>query len=163
GDATAAEVFALHGRRVLIAGTDLRVIEVGRGELARMPREPGKVRAAASLFGGRALAVLVASEPNPSFVVLRPTGGLVHKVAVPRAEQWAIAENRGLALLVTDDRTIVTIDLRYGRVLNELEMPVPATAIAVDADGQFVAFAGEPESAGGLPSLVHVPYTELLS
>jgi hypothetical protein len=172
-------LFPLQGRRVLAVGDDLRVLEVGRGEIARMPRpESGEVLDAFSLFAGRALAVLVRGDQHPFFVVLRPTGGLVHKVAVAEPVRWAIAENRGVALLAIDDRRLVSVDLRYGRVTGEGEAPIPLADLAIDADGQFVAFAGEatsppngsvtrgagrPERDGATPPVVHMPYTELVS
>ncbi|HTJ43982.1 MAG TPA: ATP-binding protein [Kofleriaceae bacterium] len=157
-------LFPLHGRRVVAIGDDVRVLEVGRGEIARMPRpEAGEVLGAWSMFAGRAIAMYVKSEPTPSFVVLRPTGGLVHKVVVPLAHSWAVAENRGIALLATDEHMILCVDLRYGRVMLETEAPMATADLAIDADGQFVAFAGDPDSAGGPPAVMHVPYTELVS
>jgi hypothetical protein len=162
--ADGAQVFPLAGRRVLIAGDDLRVLEVGRGELARMPLpEAGPVRGATSLFGGRAIAVLIDGADHPWFVVLRPTGGLVHKVAVPASLRWAIAENRGLALLAIDPRTLLTVDLRYGRVQAEGAAPIAAVDLAIDADGQFVAFAALPERDGATPPVLHLPFTDLVA
>jgi ATPase family associated with various cellular activities (AAA)/Winged helix domain, variant len=159
----AGGLWPLAGRRVLVAGDDLRVIEVGKGEVARMPRpDAGAVRGAVSLFGGRAIALLVEGERQPSFVVLRPTGGLVHKVAVPAATHWAIAEQRGVALVAHGDRRLIAVDLRYGRIQAEGEAPIDIDVLAVDADGQYAAIAGAPEHDGATPPVVHVPLTEIL-
>jgi ATPase family associated with various cellular activities (AAA)/Winged helix domain, variant len=163
-DAAGAQVFPLHGRRILRAADDLRVIEIGRGEVSRMPRpESGPLVDAVSLFAGRAVALLIQGDLNWYFVVLRPTGGLVHKVSVPEAVRWVVAESRGLALLATDLHNVVAVDLRYGRVMAEGEAPIAIHDLAVDADGQFVAFAGAPETPGTTPPVLHLPYTDLVS
>ncbi|HEY5925667.1 MAG TPA: hypothetical protein VIV11_28470, partial [Kofleriaceae bacterium] len=129
-------VFPLGGRRLLAAGTPLRIIEAGRGEIARLACADRGALAASYLFGGRALVVLFDS----AFVVLAPQGGLIHRIEVPSPRAWAIAESRGTALLALADGRLITVDLRYGRVLAELEAPLAIEDIAIDTAGQFAAF-----------------------
>ncbi len=163
-DAGDGAVFPLQGRRVVIAGGDgLRFVEIGRGEAARaMLAEGGEVLSACALFAGRALAVLTRGETSDLFWVLRPTGSLIHKVTVPRATRWAVAENRGVAVIGTEEGALVVVDLRYGRVQSEAAAPLPVRDLDVDSDGQYIVIAGEPE-ASGVPAVVHAPATDLFS
>ncbi|HVK73030.1 MAG TPA: ATP-binding protein [Kofleriaceae bacterium] len=163
-DAGDAVVFPLQGRRIVLAGGDgLRFVELGRSETTRATLgDGGEVLTVSALFAGRALAVLTRAESSDLFWVLRPTGSLIHKVTVPRATRWAIAENRGVALLGTEDEALVVVDLRYGRVQSEAAAPMPVRDLDVDADGQYVVIAGEPE-ASGAPAVLHAPATDLFS
>ena len=157
------KVFPLHGRRVLLAGkNNLRFFEVGRGEAGRaMLSDAGEVRAASALFAGRALALLTRDDNNDLFWVLRPNGSLIHKVIVPRAERWAVAENRGVAVIGSEDGNLVVVDLRYGRVQSEAAPPWAVADLDVDSDGQYVVLAGQPDAQG--TPVMHVPATDLFS
>ncbi len=167
--AVAEEVAAPHpacwplgGRRVLVDGDKVSVFEIGRGEIARWPhRLPGTIRDATPLFGGRVIALLVAG-PTARLVVVRPSGELVHQIAVPDTSSWAFAEQRGIALLATGERGLCAIDLRYGRIQAEGEAPSAIAALAMDADAQFVAIASPPPAAGDVGPVVHVPLTDVL-
>jgi hypothetical protein len=145
----AEALFHLGGRRVLAGGSPLRILDAGR-ELARIACKDRGALAASYLFGGRALAVLC----EGAFVVMTPQGGLIHRIAVPDVRAWAIAEQRGIALLALDGGPLISVDLRYGRVTAELETPFAIEDLAIDAAGQFAALGGE-------AAFVHVPITEL--
>jgi hypothetical protein len=162
-------MFPLTGRHVLAIADELRVIDAGRGALARMAvLEKSTALVATSLFAGRAIAVLTRGPRGAQFVVLHPTRGLLHQIAIPEPRCWAIAENRGLALIAAEG-DLVAVDLRYGRIQERHACPeigergdTGETAgdideLAIDADAQFVALAGT--GRGGAP--VHLPYTEL--
>ena len=157
-------LFALIGRRVLAASDEeLRILEVGRGEVGRaLLGDVGQVQAASALFAGRAIAVLCRGEHQDVFVVLKPTGALIHKVSLPRAQRWAIADNRGVAIITAEDVGVIVVDLRYGRVQSETAAPWPVHDLDVDSDGQYVVLAGAPEG-GGLPAVLHTPATDLFS
>ncbi len=155
--------FPLQGRRIMLAGKSaLRFVEIGRGESGRaMLSDAGEVRAAGALFGGRAIAMLTRDEHNDLYWVLRPNGSLIHKVSIPRAERWAVAENRGVAVIASDEGNLVVVDLRYGRVQSEAAPPWPVSDLDVDSDGQYVALAGIPDASG--TPVLHVPATDLFS
>jgi len=158
----AGTLFPLTGRHVLAIADDLRVIDASRGELVRMPiREKASALAAVSLFAGRAIAVLTRNAKCAQFIVLHPTRGLLHQIPIPEPRCWAIAEHRGLALLVAGDE-VLTVDLRYGRIHERHMAPAAIQELAIDADSQFVAFVGAPEGADPAP-LVHTPYTEFMA
>src|SRR5574338_977286 len=153
----------LIGRRLLVAGDDIRVVETGRGAVARWSqRLPGTIRDAVSLFGGRAFAILLAGAP-PRLLVVRSSGELIHQIAVPDTRGWAFAEQRGVALLATGARGLCAIDLRYGRVQAEGEAPDDIAALAIDADAQYVAIAGPPPSPQVAGPVVHLPLTEVIA
>ncbi|WP_428263084.1 AAA family ATPase [Haliangium sp.] len=147
-----AFVGLLGGRRLLIAeGETLRVRDLGRGDVAelRMP-VAGTVVACASLFGGRAIAVLVEGSDGDGFAVLRPGGGLVHHVTLPRTRLWSAADNRGVAVVQErDSGRLMALDLRYGKVLARVEAPVRVDDVAVDSDGKYVALAGRADLDDG--------------
>ena len=163
-DAADDALFALIGRRVAAASDDvLRLLEVGRGEVGRASlRDVGPVLGASALFAGRAVAVLCRGENQDVFVVLKPTGALIHKISLPRTRRWAVADNRGVAIVTADDVGVIVVDLRYGRVQSESAAPWPVHDLDVDADGQYVVLAGAAE-AGGLPAVLHTPATDLFS
>ncbi|MBL9015544.1 MAG: hypothetical protein JNL83_15270, partial [Myxococcales bacterium] len=140
----------LGGRRVLVGGSPLRLVEGGRGEVARIPCRDRGVLAASYLFGGRALAVLC----EGAFLVLTPQGAVIHRIALPDVRAWAVAEQRGTALLALEGGPLISVDLRYGRVTAELDTPFVIDELAIDAAGQFAALGGE-------GSFVHKPITEL--
>jgi hypothetical protein len=155
-------VFPLSGRHVLAISNDLRVIDASRGELLRLPvLDKATPLAACSLFAGRAIAILTRGAGGAQFVVLHPTRGMLHQVAIPPPRCWAFAENRGVALVVAGDE-LLAIDLRYGRISERHAAPVEIDELALDGDGQFVAFLGTPDDTGHAP-LVHTPFTELMA
>lgn len=138
------------------------MIDAGRGELVRMPvLEKATVLAASSLFAGRAIALLTRNAKGAQFVVLHPTRGLLHQIPIPQPRCWAIAENRGVALLLVDEE-VISVDLRYGRIHERHAVPAAIKELALDADGQFVAFLGVHDDADQAP-LVHTPYTEFIA
>jgi hypothetical protein len=156
--------FPLQGRRLAIAGArGLRFVEGSRGEVGRaLMFEGAKIQGAAALFGGRALAVLTRDDDRDLYWVLRPDGSLIHKVAIPRLSLWAVAETRGLALGGGEDGTLIEIDLRYGRVLAVATPPSPVFDLDLDADGQFLVLAGQPDALGAA-SVLHLPATDVFS
>ena len=149
----------LGGARLALAdGPLLRLYDVGRGEVLRatLPlddRAPGQVLACHYLFGERALAVLVATAGAACVLVLRPDATLVHRIDVAPVRAWAVAEGRGRAVLYTPAPAgdaprdvlpgrLVSVDLRYGRLLARVEAPLAISEVAVDADARYLVLAG---------------------
>jgi adenylate kinase family enzyme len=156
GLADGEQPVAVHGPRLVIAGCGgVRAIDRGRGEAWRVPGMlDGDPRGGAVLFGGRALAVYAANASDGQFIVLRANGGLVHQIAVPAAQHWAIAEEIGHAFLV-DGTDLVRVDLRYGRILDRAAAPFGVEAIAVDQDGRHLVVCGAHDQ------IVHCVVSEL--
>jgi len=155
-------LFPLSGRHLLAISSELRVIDASRGELLRLPvLDKSTPLAACSLFAGRAIAILTQGAGGTQFVVLHPTRGMLHQVAIPAPRCWAFAENRGIALVAAGDE-LIAIDLRYGRIAERHTAPADIAELALDSDGQFVAFLGPPDETGRAP-LIHTAYTELMA
>ncbi len=170
-DRTAVEVlppgtrpFPLHGRRTANAGSDgVRVGEPGKPDLCRvLASDPKHVLHVAALFSGQAMASLQRTEGGDVFWVWKANGTLIHRISVPTADRWGVAESRGLGLIRTLANELVVVDLRYGRVQAEAGAPMPVADLDIDADGQYVVLAG-PADPAGLPPVLHVPFTDLFS
>ncbi|MEZ4400982.1 MAG: ATP-binding protein [Kofleriaceae bacterium] len=160
----AVRPFALQGRRLALAGADgLRIHELGRGDVGRvLTSEPGEVLHVSALFSGQAMVALQRTEGGDVFWVWKATGALIHRISVPAADRWAVAESRGIGVIRTTGNDLVVVDLRYGRVQAEAAAPLPVADLDIDADGQYLALASTPD-AGGLPPVLHVPFTDLFS
>ena len=157
---------AVAGRRLVIArGRKVLLRDAGRGDVASaaLPgSDGGPVLTAGALFGGRAVAVLSGHNGVSSFDVVRPGGSLVHHIELPKTGRCALAEARGLALLATGDGRLLSVDLRYGRILADEAAPIAVGDLSIDTNGRFLALAGfRPE--GGPLRVLHIPYTDLFA
>lgn len=136
----------LGGRRLLMVdGQTMVVRDAGRSSDVTTSTLPasGRVVAGGSLFNGRALVVLMEGKENDAFVVVRPNGTLVHNVTIPKSRFCALAETRGLALVQqVDDLALLTIDLRYGKLLARAPAPLPVAGLAIDVDAKYIVLAG---------------------
>ena len=154
---------AVSSRRLLVArGRELSVSDPGRGQLGStaLPGGDGIVVAGGALFGGRALAVLSGVNGVSAFDVVRPGGSLIHHIELPRSGRCALAEARGLALVVSAGGRLLAVDLRYGRVLGDEAAPIDVADLAIDANARFVTLAGYRREGGQL-RVLHIPYTDL--
>ena len=157
---------AVAGRRLIIArGRQILVRDAGRGDIASaaLPgAEGGPIIAGGALFGGRAVAVLSGHNGVSSFDVVRPGGSLVHHIELPKSGRCALAEARGLALIATPDGRILSVDLRYGRILADEAAPIAIGDLSIDSNGRFLALAGFRREGGAL-RVLHIPYTDLFA
>ncbi len=156
------DAWPLAARRLARAGSGgLELMDVGRGVVGRIGLD-GAPRGAWPLFAGRAIATLVTTrDGGGELVVCRADGAIVHRLAVPAGARVAVADQRGTAIAARDGR-IVVADLRYGRLVHELDAPFPIAELAIDADGQYVAMAAAPE-AERPGAVLHVPLAELVT
>jgi len=157
---------AVAGRRLVIArGRQVLVRDAGRGDVgsASLPgADGGPVIAGGALFGGRAVAVMSGLNGVSSFDVVRPGGSLVHHIELPRGGRCALAEARGLALIATPDTRLLSVDLRYGRILADEPAPIAIADLSIDSNGRFLALAGFRREGGPL-RVLHIPYTDLFA
>jgi len=135
------QVLASQGSRVIAAceGT-LRAIDRGRGEVWRSSVLQKDVRAGAILFGGRAIAILRSRVDGDLFLVLTATGSLIHQIAVPHAQGWAVAEEIGHGFVAVDG-ALARIDLRYGKVRGRVAIDTAIEDLAVDQDARHLVLA----------------------
>jgi hypothetical protein len=144
--APSAFVGLLGGRRLLIADEGvLRVRDIGRGDVAEAHLPvAGQVVACASLFGGRAMSVLVEGDDGDAFVTMRPSGAVIHHAPLPRTRLWAAADNRGVAVVYEPESDrLIGLDLRYGKLQGRVEGPLRQVEdVVLDADGKYLVMAG---------------------
>jgi len=160
-DGLGAAVWPLAPRRLARAqGDEVRIVEIGRGEVGRIARLGGTPCDAWPLFGGRALAVRVRGAEEDAFVVCRADGAHVHRVDVPRVLHAAVAVQRGTAVIASEDGQLTVVDLRYGRVSAKGEAPIAIAGLDLDVDGQYVVLASEGDDA---PVVLHRPVVELFA
>jgi len=152
------QLVAVHGRRVFVGSPGmLRAVDRQRGEAWRVARLDGEIAAAAVLFGGRVLAVLLRRAGDDAISMLLGNGNRIHHVTVPRVQRWAVAEELGHAFLLGEDGLLIRVDLRYGRVIASGRPPVAMTELVVDQDGRQAVLVALDDGA-----VVHVLTTELV-
>ena len=151
----------LAGRHLVIAeASRLKLRDAGGRDLADAAIPGGRARGLTPLFGGRALAALIRDGGADSVIVLRQTGALIHHISVPSVSRWAVADIRGLAVIITENDELVALDLRYGRPIGRVEAPVATEDLAIDAAGRYAVLAGFPGDRDAL-AVHHVSYAEL--
>jgi DNA replication protein DnaC len=137
------DIVAVHGTRLYVAGAGaIRATDRRRGDLWTVGRLEGEVVAAAVLFGGRVVALLLRRDSDDVISMLFGNGARIHHVTVPRVERWAVAEELGHAFLLGEDQRLTRVDLRYGRVVAAGRTPVATVEIAVDQDGRHAVLVG---------------------
>ncbi|HEX3482766.1 MAG TPA: AAA family ATPase [Kofleriaceae bacterium] len=150
-------IVALHGRRMIAARPGaIRAIDHGRGEAWKLGHLDGEVAAAAVLFSGRVLALLVRRAASDVITVLLGNGTRIHQIAVPRVVRWAVAEELGHAFVLGPDQSLARIDLRYGRMITCGRAPIAITELVVDQDGRHAVLLGADDE------VVHVSTSELV-
>jgi hypothetical protein len=138
------DIVAVHGTRLYVAGAGtIRATDRRRGDLWSVGRLEGEVVAAAVLFGGRVIALLLRRASEDVISMLFGTGARIHQVTVPRVERWAVAEELGHAFLLGEDHRLIRVDLRYGRVIAAGRAPIATAEIAVDQDGRHAVLVGD--------------------
>ena len=121
----------------------VRIHDAARGE-AEVLRVPGlhAVSTVATLFGGRAHALVARVLSEQLLLVVRADRTLAQRIVLPAATRAvAFAEERGLAIALADERAVRIIDLRTGELAGAWEAPQPLVAVAIDAGARRVAYA----------------------
>ncbi|MEJ7596642.1 MAG: hypothetical protein WKG01_01930 [Kofleriaceae bacterium] len=148
-------VAALGGRLYLAGGDGMRALERGR-ELWHLPKTGGAVMGAVSLFGGRAIALLLRRDADDAIAVVQAHGARIHVLEVPRVVHWAVAEELGHAFVFGVDGKVRRLDLRYGREIAAGAPVVPIVEIHVDEHGRQMVLL-TPERA----DVIHIQASEL--
>ena len=123
--------FAFAGRRhVTASGTEIRL------GAARWPLPVGaKLVAAAALFDGACVALVIARASGREVWIATTAGTIRHRITLP-AGALRLAARRGI-LLVHDAARFTAIDLRLGRMLGEA--PLRSDDVAIDRDARMLA------------------------
>ncbi len=151
----------LGGNQIVVAEPGaLRVEEHGGRVISEATIPTRTLRAAVPILGDRAIALNARDGEAESVSVIRPKGDNVHDIRVPRVSRLAVAEARGIAVIATEGRELLAVDLRYGKPIGRTQAPMPVEDLALDSAGRYVALAGFRADNGEL-SVLHVSYTEL--
>jgi cytidylate kinase len=156
------------GRYLAIRGqlVSMRVAHTERWSERLIP--PGhRVVTGTALFDGSAFALLVqhrgadqtADPPHKLLVVGARDGRVLYRFTIQGARSVAFAPPRGLAVLLTHDRHLTVLDLRFGRAVREYDHPHPVHDVAIDPTGENLVMQID-DSAG---PLVVLRYRELAS
>ncbi|HSN26929.1 MAG TPA: hypothetical protein VLT45_11600, partial [Kofleriaceae bacterium] len=137
-------IAGLASRLYVAGGGTVRAFDRGR-EIWKLSK-PGTVVDVVNLFAGRVIAVWYRQANEDVIFIVQAHGQLIHQLAVPPIERWAVAEELGQAWAQLRDGTIRRIDLRYGRTI-AMGLPlVKLRELAVDQDGrQAVAISEDDE------------------
>ncbi len=137
-------VAGLASRLYVAGGGTVRAFDRGR-EIWKLSK-PGTVVDVVNLFAGRVVAVWFRQAHEDVIFIVQAHGQLIHQMAVPPIERWAVAEELGQAWAQLRDGTIRRIDLRYGRTISMGLPVVKLRELAVDQDGrQAVAISEDDE------------------
>jgi hypothetical protein len=128
--------------------THLVARDVAGHERGRIPIPDRVALEVQPIFAGRLSAAWIrarADGPQDEIWVFRPSGALVHRLEVPRARLWAIAGERGSAVVLDETGELHLLCLRMGRVLRSAPAPLTApTQIEVDGAGTAMLVVGCP-------------------
>jgi hypothetical protein len=158
----------LPGRYLAVRGqvASLRVAHAERwSERVIPPRY--RVVTGTVLFDGSAFALLVqhlaaeqTAEPSHRLLVVAARDGQVlFRFTIQGAHTVAFAPLRGLAVLLTGERHLTVVDLRFGRTVREYDHACRVLDVAIDPVGENLVMQVEDLEA----PLVIVRYTELVT
>ncbi len=100
----------------------------------------GRAVAGSALFDGRTVAVLVEHAGQQSLQVLAARDGhVLHRIALRGITAIRFAPDRGYAFLRGGARTLIAIDLRFGKVLKEFEETRDVVDFSVDDSAHHLA------------------------
>lgn len=145
------------GPRLLLVGgpEQLRSEHVERGNVWRMKLPAGaQLRAATSLFGGSAIAAVIAGPIFSQLWVIGPRGDLRMQLRVPRPDLCAVAEDRGMVVIAAG-RTACAVDLLGGPTRYWAETPFIPHALDVCSRARDLVFA---QHAAGRARAWHAPF-----
>jgi hypothetical protein len=157
------KVAAVAGRG-LYASLDGELLVLGdraNGTRATIPISGRRLVGLRPIFCDRLIAMRLATSAGEEVWVTKSSGAVAHRVDVGVVDDWAVAEDKGIALLLTGD-TLRSLCLRTGRLLQTAPSPeVGARSIDIDASATGLLVAGDP--AARPLSVVHVDLEAALS
>lgn len=145
------------GPRLLLVGgpEQLRSEHVERGNVWRMKTPAGaQLRAATSLFGGSAVAAVLAGPILSQLWVIGPRGDVRMRLRIPRPDLCAFAEDRGI-VVVAAGRTACAIDLLGGPTRYWAETPFIPHALDICSRARGLVFA---QHAAHRARVWHAPF-----
>ena len=100
----------------------------------------GRIVDGAILSDGRSAALVVQRAKTQAILVISLRDGAVqHRINLPGVSPVRFAAKRGVALVLGEQRRLVVVDLRFGRITVDHEVEHDVVDLAIDEAGQQVA------------------------
>ena len=144
---------------VLAQGGTLRLTDLGGERWATPALEGSRLIAGSAIFEARAIALMIQGYAQALVVVSARDGGLQHRIPLSDVTAVRFAARRGYALLRSGEHRLAVVDLRFGKIIKEVEEARVIADIAIDDAAQHIALKLIEED--GQPSTVYVPFREL--
>ncbi len=104
------------------------------------PSREGRIVDGTVLGDGRSAALVVHKASAQSILVVGlRDGSVLHRINLTGVSSVRFAARRGVALVVTDRRRVVIVDLRFGRITVDHEVEQDIVELAIDESGQQIA------------------------
>src|SRR5450432_2853175 len=132
------ERFPFAGRRVVTISRSSNRVIARLGTASWSLPSGAEVIAAAALFDGAGLLLVIARGAIRELWVATAAGALQHRIEIPSGEV-RIAARRGLAIVHEPGAELVVLDLRFGRQLGACCPLGPGADIAIDPGGATLA------------------------
>jgi hypothetical protein len=115
-----------------------------------------------ALFDGRTIALFAENESGQYLCVLGARDGhVIHRLALRGITAVRFSPDRGYAFLRGGQRTLLAIDLRFGKLVKEFQESRDVVDFAVDDSAQHLALVLR--DASGREMQVYTTYREFLS
>ena len=104
------------------------------------PAREGRMVDGAILSDGRSAALVVQRAGSQAILVIGLRDGVVqHRINLAGISPVRFAARRGVALVLSEQRRLVIVDLRFGRITVDHEVDHDVGELAIDESGQQVA------------------------
>ncbi|HEU0036426.1 MAG TPA: ATP-binding protein [Kofleriaceae bacterium] len=104
------------------------------------PAREGRIVDGAILSDGRSAAFVVQKPGSQAIIVIGLRDGTVlHRINLAGVSPVRFAARRGVALVLSEQRRLVIVDLRFGRITVDHEVDRDVAELAIDEAGQQVA------------------------
>ena len=156
-------VVAVAGRGLYatLDGERLVLVDATGAAWATIPIPERRLAGLVPIFDDRLIAIRLETGAGDEIWVTTPSGAVAHRVEVGAVDDWAVAEDKGVAVLLSGD-SLRSLCLRTGRLLRTAPSPeARARSIDVDAAATGLLLVGDP--AVWPLSVVHVDLEAALS
>lgn len=149
------------GRYAHVAADALIISNAAGASLAQVPIAGYRLVELAPLFSDRLVALWLAGAETDEIWVIQPDGARAQRIELDAIDDWAVAADRGVAVLLRGDR-LDELCLRTGRFLRSAPAcEAGVCAIEIDAAARSLLLVGDPSARPR--SVVHIGLDEALA
>jgi hypothetical protein len=149
------------GRYARVASDALIISDAAGANLAQIPIAGYRLVELAPLFSDRLVAMWLAGSETDEIWVVQPDGARAQRIELDAIDDWAVAADRGVALVLRGDR-LDEMCLRTGRMLRSASICEASTwSIEIDAAARNLLLVGDPSARPR--SVVYVGLDEALA